>query len=178
MLAAVGAGLLLPPPLPRPPLVPAAPLAISPSDRVSWFGRAHTNRTALIVLTLGIVVLTGATIASGIAWLWLVVLLMVLLVLAVTSFDVRVDAQGVSWRSALGLPRGRVALAAIETASVVEVHPGDFGGYGLRLLPGRLGLITRSGRALRVEHERGVMVVTVDDAATAAAVIEGLRRRS
>lgn len=174
---AVLAALLLPPALPRPASAPVVPLSITPSDRVSWFGRAHTTRAVLIILTIAILVLAGSAIASGIVWLWLVVLLMVLLVLTITSFSVTVDTRGVSWSSALGFPRGSVALDDVESASVVDVNPGDFGGYGLRMLPGRMGLITRSGRALRVEHHKGALVITVDDAETAASVVEGLRLR-
>lgn len=174
-IAAVLAGLVLPPALPRPPSTPVAPLKIAPSDRVSWFGAAHTSRAALIVLACAVLALAGAAIATSIAWLWLLVLVMVLLVLAMTRFTVTIDARGVAWRSALGFPRGTVALSDVVSTSVIDVNPGDFGGYGLRLLPGRLGIITRSGRALRVERSSGALVVTVDDAETAAGVLEGLR---
>lgn len=176
-VVAVLAALLLPPALPQPAPDPVEPLRIAPSDRVSWFGAAHTSRTALIVLAIGVLVLAGSAIASGIVWLWLVVLLMLVLVLAVTRFSVTIDSHGVTWRSALGFPRGGVALADIASASAVDVHPGDFGGYGLRFMPRRKGIITRSGRALRIEHGNGALVITVDDADTAASVVEGLRLR-
>lgn len=171
------AWLLLPQPLPRLPAEPVVPIAVAPTERVTWFGRARTSHLALVVLSLGTLVVFVAAIAIAIWWLLLVGALMVVLALGITSFAVRVDGNGLTWSSALGFPRGAVPLANITSASVIEVSPGDFGGYGLRGLPGRLGLITRSGRALRVEHERGELVITVDDAATAAGVIEGLRSR-
>ena len=119
----------------------------------------------------------GSAVASGIVWLWLVVLLMVLLVLTVTRFSVTIDARGVNWRSALGFPRGGVALADITSVAAVDVRPGDFGGYGLRFMPRRKGIITRAGRALQIDHGTGTLVITVDDADTAASVVEGLRLR-
>lgn len=176
-VVAIGAGLLLPPALPRPPAAAVEPLRIAPNGKVSWFGTAHTSRAALIVLAIGVLVLAGAAIASGIVWLWLMVLLMLLVVLAVTSFTVTVDSHGVRWRSALGFPRGGVALSDIASAAAVDVNPGDFGGYGLRFMPRRRGIITRPGRALRIEHGAGSLVITVDDADVAASVVEGLRLR-
>lgn len=180
---AVGAGtallaaLVLPKPLPRQPSPPVAPMAISPTGRVSWFGKAHTGTMALAAIGLGIVVIVAAALATGVVWLWLLVALFVLLILGITSFDLTVDARGVTWRAALGLPRGRVKLSEITGVSVIEVSPGDFGGYGVRVVPGRLGLITRSGSALLVAHGKRELVVTVDDALTAASVLEGLRGR-
>lgn len=167
--------LVLPKPLPRLPAPPVAPLAIAPSDRVSWFGKAHTGAAALAAIGLGIVVAVAAALATGVVWLWLLVVLFVVLILGITSFDLTVDARGVSWRAALGLPRGNVKLGEITGVSVIEVNPGDFGGYGVRALPGRLGLITRSGSALLVAHGNRELVITVDDATTAASVLEGLR---
>ena len=105
----------------------------------------------------------------------LVAALMVLLMLAILTFEVTIDARGLTWRGAMGFPRGSIGLEDVRQASVMEVSPGDFGGMGLRAMPGRLGIITRSGRALRVRHERGELVITVDDAGTAAGVLEGLR---
>jgi len=169
------AWLLLPQPLPRPPAQAVTPVKVSPSERVSWFGRAHMNQVAMVALIIATVVMFLAAIATAIWWLLLVGVGMIVLVLGVTSFTVTVDSGGVTWRSALGVPRGSVPLTNIREASVIEVRPGDFGGYGLRTLPGRLGIITRSGPALRVEREREVLVITVDDALTAAGVIEGLR---
>lgn len=171
------AGLVLPPALPRPVQPAVEPLAIAPSDRVSWLGRAHLGRALLVVLALSVVVVAGAAVATEIRWLWLVALLELVLVLAVASFDITVDDTGVTWRSTLGLPRGRLPLRNVTEVSVIEVNPGDFGGYGLRAVPGRVGIITRSGEALRVVHGRRELVITVDDAATAASVLAGLRLR-
>ena len=103
---------------------------------------------------------------------------MLLLFPAATVFRVTVDRTGLTWRSALGVPRGHVPLAGVTGVSVVDVRPGDFGGYGIRSVPGATGLITRSGPALQVQRGTRRLVVTVDDPMGAASVLEGLRLRS
>lgn len=174
---AVGAivALSLPKPLPRAEPTAVEPLVLTPTTRTSWFGRASMNHLGLAVLTAGVIVLVIAALLSNLWWLWLIVALMIVLVLGMTSFDVKVDASGVTWRAALGAPSGHIDLAAIDGAAVVDVSPGDYGGLGLRALPGRLGIITRSGPALLVRHANRQFVATVDDPVGAAALIEGLR---
>lgn len=170
--------LVLPPSLPQPEPVVAQPLDIAPSDRVSWFGRARSSQPLVLALLAGVLVVVGAVVATGEWWLWLLVLLLLLLFPATTVFRVTVDQDGLSWRSALGVPRGRVALADVAEVSVVQVRAGDYGGYGVRSVPGATAVVTRHGPALRVVREAGrTFVITVDDPLSAASVLEGLRRR-
>lgn len=169
---------LLPPALPQPEPVVAEPLEIAPSDRVSWFGRADSPQPLILALLGAVLIVVVAVLATGVWWLWLIVLLLLLLFPATTVFRVTVDKEGLTWRSALGVPRGRVALADITEVSVVQVRAGDYGGYGVRSVPGTTAVITRHGPALRVARESGrTFVITVDDPMAAAGVLEGLRRR-
>ncbi|MCK0113961.1 DUF1648 domain-containing protein [Ornithinimicrobium sp. F0845] len=149
------------------------PVALAPTERASWFGRAQLGRLPVLALAASVLVLVIATVASGIWWLWLIAALVALLVVAVTSFVVTVDASGVTWRSAIGLPRGHIPLSEVTDAAVVEMSPSDFGGFGLRMTPGGLGLITRRGTALQVTHGKRRFVATVDDAATGAGLLLG-----
>ena len=57
---------------------------------------------------------------------------------------------------------------------------GEFGGWGIRFGRGRrLGIVMRSGEALDVQNRNGsALVVTVDDAATAAALLKAVAARS
>lgn len=179
---AVGVGLLvaalLPAPLPQPEPQVVQPLSVSPSDRVSWFGRARSAQPVVLALLAAVVAVVLAVLVSGLWWLWLVVLLLLLLVPATTVFRVTVDGGGLTWRSALGLPRGHVPLVDMAEVSVVQVRPGDYGGYGVRSVPGTTAIVTRHGPALRVSRESGrTFIITVDDAMAAAGVLEGLRRR-
>lgn len=158
-------------PWPTPDAV--TPVALSPSERASWFGRAQLGRLPLLALVASVVLLAVAALTSGILWLWLVAALVGLLVAAVGAFVVTVDASGVRWRSALGLPRGHLPLEEITSAAVVEVSPSDFGGIGLRLTPRGLGIVTRSGPGLEVRRGGKRFVATVDDASTGASLLLG-----
>jgi hypothetical protein len=95
------------------------------------------------------------------------------------AWTIRVDVRGVRMRSAFGIPTFTVPLAAIESAEVIEVHAlAEYGGFGVRLGSGRFGVILRSGQALQVLRRNGrSVVVTVDDATSAAALINGLVKR-
>jgi hypothetical protein len=96
-------------------------------------------------------------------------------------FRVRVDDQGLTVRSALGVPAFRVPLGEVETAEPAQIQAfAEFGGIGVRSVPGRrLGVVLRSGEALRVRRTDGrEFVVTVDDAATAAALLTALVQRA
>lgn len=182
LAAALGAGLLaaavLPPALPQPDPITVEPLEITPTDRVSWFGTVRSSQAMIWALLAGVGTVVVATLLSGLWGLWLVVLLMLLLFPATTTFRATVDRSGLTWRSALGVPRGRVPLAEITGVSVVDVRPGDFGGYGIRSVPGATAVVTRPGPALSVVRGDRRFVITVDDPVTAASVLEGLRLRA
>jgi hypothetical protein len=96
------------------------------------------------------------------------------LALLTTSWRVRVDENGLVVRSVMGWPVYRVPAAEIAKAGATEVSPGaDFGGWGLRMAPGRrFGIVTRGGPALEVlRHDGRSLVVTVDDPETGAALL-------
>jgi MFS family permease len=160
--------------VPREPAPAVTPLELAPGERASWFGRATSSTTVMLALLASVVVVAIAALASGIWWLWLIVALLALLVAGISTFVVRIDASGLTWRSALGFPRGHLPLQDITGASVIEVSPADFGGFGIRLVPRALGLITRGGPALQVEHRGRRFVVTVEDPTTAAGLLQGL----
>ncbi|GGK82992.1 DUF1648 domain-containing protein [Ornithinimicrobium pekingense] len=182
LAAALGVGLLtaavLPPALPQPDPVAVEPIEITPTDRVSWFGDVRSSQVMIWALLGSVIAVVAATLVSGIWWLWLVVLLMLLLFPATTIFRVTVDRSGLTWRSALGVPRGRVPLEDVTGVSIVEVRPGDFGGYGVRSVPGATAVVTRSGPALQVQRGDRRFVITLDEPVAAAGVLEGLRLRA
>lgn len=91
-----------------------------------------------------------------------------------------VDRRGLMVRSVIGWPRMRIPLNEVVSAEVTMVSPmGDFGGWGYKVdLAGTVGIVVRAGEAIRVRRtgERA-MVVTVDDAATGAALLNTLADR-
>lgn len=173
----------------RPSAPAATPLAIAPGERVVWLRTTSIHPKmaigiALIVVALAVVAfgawLTGAP--EGVVWL-LILVTIILVVLAATSlaFHVRVDDAGLTVRSVIGIPRFRVPLHEITTAARVEVNPmGEFGGWGLRLSADkRFGVVLRTGEAIEVARTNGRrFVVTVDDAATGAGLLQALVERA
>ncbi|MGY0057742.1 DUF1648 domain-containing protein [Streptomyces sp. LZ34] len=94
---------------------------------------------------------------------------------------VTVDRRGLTVSPpVVRLPRLRVPLGRIEEATSREVDAyGDFGGWGYRIRAGRSGLVLRSGDALCLRLSTGKeFVVTVDDARTAAALLNTLVHRA
>lgn len=102
-----------------------------------------------------------------------------LLVALLSRAMATVDHRGLTVTfTALGWPRIRIALDKIESAVAEDVSPAQFGGWGYRIVPGASGVVLRSGPALIVTRTSGRrFVVTVDDAETAARVLNGLRAR-
>ncbi|UNO39474.1 DUF1648 domain-containing protein [Streptomyces sp. MST-110588] len=92
-----------------------------------------------------------------------------------------VDRQGLTVEPILfPRPRIRFPLDRLVDATSRTVSPlADFGGWGYRVRPGRSGVVLRSGEALVVRRaDGGEFVVTVDDAATAAALLNALIDRA
>jgi len=169
---------------------PAAPLALAPSERVLWIrtismstGAAVAIVAAVLLLAVGAVVAWVTGSEPAIAWLLTAVAVILLFFAATTlAFHVRVDDTGLHVVSVLGIPRFHVPLADVASAARVTVNPmGEFGGWGVRIAPSgrRFGIVLRTGEALEATRRNGRrFVVTVDDAETAAALLEALVQRA
>ena len=90
-----------------------------------------------------------------------------------TSITVATGPAGLKVRfGPLGWPAIRVPLAAIEGIEIEEVEPMAYGGWGYRAMPGVRAVVIRRGIGMRVRRAgQPDLVVTVDDAATAAGVL-------
>jgi hypothetical protein len=161
--------------------VPA--LRLKDGERASWHANAAASVGLVIASVAACAVAVAATtiaiVLGGIA-LWplsLLPLVVLVFVLATLNWTIRVDARGVLARSALGLPRVRIALADVESAEVVQIDPfRQFGGWGIRFGLNRdLGIVLRSGEGLRVVRKSGrSLVISVNDAASAAGLLNAL----
>jgi len=177
---------LLPHETPAPAAVESArALPVKRGEVMAWTGRISPP-AALIALLIGVVILTlmaGAiltlTVHARGALFW--VLSIIFFVVLITTFEFRVAAGpgGLSVRSVVGWPSFRIPTTEITRAGVVDIDPlSDFGGWGLHWVigrsgKGRLGIVSRRGSALEVVRQDGrSFVLTIDDAATAAAVLE------
>lgn len=163
------------------PVDPGAPRALlTAGESTQWTGSAHSPAALLIaVVSAALVIALVAVIQS---WALLLVAAMLLIVVgAMAAVQVRVDADGVTIRSALGWPRLLIPLDEIVRADMAQARPvRDFGGWGWRVgRAGRVGVVLRSGAALLVQRtgDRSV-VVTVDDARTAAGIVNAFADRA
>lgn len=153
---------------------------LSPSERATWVRRT-SSRTVLAVAALALLPSTLRAARSrswrrlvGRAGAWA-------LVGSLCSWVAVVDHRGLTVRSVAGVRLKHVPLTDVVSARVRTVRAvRDFGGYGWRLaLDGTTGLVLRSGEALDVETTSGRrFVITVDDAATAAALLTELAGRA
>jgi hypothetical protein len=181
VVVGVGAWFILPKWSPVDPSWRAAePLALARDERAVWLGTARFPIgivAAILVPTLAVGAISSWAAAQrgGPAWLLLAVpVVMVLAVLGSVDWRIRVDAGGLQVRSLLGVPRWRIPLADIAEVGTTSVAGlAEFGGWGLRWAGrGRIGIITRSGPALEVRcHDGSSLTITVDDAASAAALL-------
>lgn len=159
------------------------PLAIGADERVVWLQDTTIRRRWAVAATALGLVLACTAIAfwftadrSAAIVLTIVAVVVALAIATTTAFHVRVDATGLTVRSWIGVPRFQVPIGDIEQASVIDIHGiGDFGGFGVRWMPDRFGVVLRTGEALQVQRRSGrLFAVTVDDAATAAAALNAL----
>ena len=127
--------------------------------------------TGLLVLGGGVVLLFTATWPAA-----LPALVLGLLVLSFARPYVTVDRRGITVSGLLPRPRIRVPLDRIEGASSREISPlTEYGGWGYRVRPGRTGVMIRSGEGIVARLASGRdFAVTVDDAATGAALLNTL----
>lgn len=185
---AVLAWAFAPPIVPVEPVgTPAEPLPIADGERAVWLGRTRLATPGLIVVVLAILLsaaagVFAAIVTDGAAAAVLGVPVLVLALLLTTSYwTVRADATGLTVRSATGWPWFHVAADEIAQAGTTRATAlGEFGGWGIRFGRGRrLGIIMRSGEALEVQNrDGGALVVTVDDAGTAARLLSAVAHRA
>ncbi len=156
-------------------------LPLPATEQASWVRHLRAGNPLWIgAAVVAFALLMGLVTRS---WWFTVALLATLLPLLVTVTDwtVSVDRRGLVVRSRLPRPRVMVPLEEVEEAVVVQVNPlREFGGWGIRTgVGGRIGVVMRGGEAIEVVRTGGRrVVVTVDDAATGAALLNTLAART
>lgn len=167
-------------PADRPVPADAPRLPLAEGEHATWVRRVAPSRGAWVVVAVAAFsALIGAITQMWAFALALLVSLGIVLALAL-YWTVTVDATGLTARPLIRRPALHVPLDEVEVAEVGRADPlGEFGGWGLRTgLDGRTGVVLRRGEALQVRRTGGrVVVVTVDDAATAAALLNTLAAR-
>ena len=171
---------------PEPPAVEVDAIALGDTEQVAWIRPARSAAwlRGLLIAVVALLAIGTALVAAlddrSTVWIMLAATVLIVVMFAMlTAFTVRVDEAGLAVRSRIGFPTLRVPLADVKSASVTSIEGfSEFGGYGLRWTPAGTGVILANGEALRVERANGkAFVVTVDDAATGAAVLTALAKR-
>jgi hypothetical protein len=150
-------------------------LGLRPGERAVWTGRARARwawPTAVLLVVAGALVGTATA-----RWELGVVLLVVgVLTLGFTSVRVTVAARRVTvGYGPLGLRFTRIPLHRIASAAAVERTAFSFRYRGSLAVFGAAAVVLRRGPALRLTLRDGkTFLVTVDDAATGAALLNDL----
>lgn len=162
---------------------------LDPGGGAVWSKRVTPSPPLLVWVSAAAAVYAGVMgWASWAAGSWFMLLLTVLPVAplpAILIWEVRVDPSGLTARSTAGRPRLHIPAEEVEGAAVRDVESpfGEFGGWGIRAPlggpSGTLGVIIRGGEAVEVSRSaQRRVVVTVDDAATAAKLLNAHAQRS
>jgi len=149
-------------------------MSLEPGEHAVWRTVLHNSwLTAGGIATI----VAGVVIAAGTMW-W-ILLPSVFAGLAMLSFgrlEVRADRSGV--RVAYGpmrWPSTTVAMDRIDKATVIDVRPMEWGGWGYRgslKLMNQAAVVHRAGPGVRLDLDDGkVFVVTVDDPETPAGLV-------
>ncbi|MGU3436277.1 hypothetical protein ACNHUS_25065 [Actinomycetes bacterium M1A6_2h] len=169
---------------PRPPVAglpdSASRIPLSDNESVVWT-RTASSRVGVAAAAVAFMVCVVAGAVSGTWFALLIGLVVLVLVGSQMTWRVTADHRGLTCTPLLGFPTVATPLDEIEYAEATTVGAlREFGGFGLRLgRKGRTGIALRSGVALEI-HRAGnrPLVITVDDADTAAGVINGQIARS
>ena len=146
-------------------------IEVAPGERVSWVGRTSVRWPLLL---LGGAALVFVVLPDWGMWLGAI---FVLLALAFMQVEANVNNDGLTVRLG-GIPVRRIRIAKISSARAIELEPAEWGGWGWRASPNGSAIVLRRGEALELTFLGGRrFAVTVDDAATGAALLNGLVAR-
>jgi hypothetical protein len=157
-----------------------ATVGLASGERATWIASAHNRWFGAIALALVGAAAAGRTLVPG--WSALSCVAVAVVLAAFAEIHARVDDRGLSiafgpWR----LPRMRVPLERIRSARTIDIEPLANGGWGYRgslSIFGRAAVIVRRGEGLELRLDRDqVLIVSVDDARTAAGLINDLAAR-
>ena len=150
------------------------------TGRAAWTGRAHLAWwLPLVLIAIGVILVASARSLVGA----LPVALLLLVYLAFGWIKVTVDVRGLRIRyGLLPWPVTSVPLDHIRRAERIDLRPLEWGGWGYRgsrKVFARAAVVLRGGDAIKLQLTDGSeFAVTVDDAATGAALLADLLAQS
>ena len=175
----------------------AEPLKLAQTERAVWVGAVRPSKVYVgitvgtAVLMLGVLLLIWVPVWTNTVdaadripvmitgWVIAAVAVAIVAMLALfAKFLVRIDENGIEVRGSFGWPVFRVPAEQIIGAAASEVNPmAEFGGWGVRVMPGRFGVVMRTGEGIVVQRTGDrIFAVTVGDAETGAALLNAVAR--
>ncbi|MFI2076442.1 MULTISPECIES: hypothetical protein [Streptomyces] len=160
------------------PSAQAPRLTLGDAETAGW---TQVTGSRVLPVTGALILAAGIVVCVTTGWAPALPLLLTGTPMTVlTSARVTADRRGITVTPSLvPWPRLNVPLERITEAGHRTVNPlRDFGGWGYRARPGASGIVLRTGDAISARLTTGSeFVVTVDDAATAAALLNTLADR-
>jgi hypothetical protein len=145
---------------------------VADGESVSWLGACRVTWPLLILGGVGV----AFYFTPG--WMRWIALLFVVLALLFSRVYVSVGNDGMVVRLGGVVVAKRIHVTDVIEARSIDLEPAAWGGWGWRIRPGRSAIILRRGDAIEVTVGEGRrFAVTVDDAATGAALLNGLAVR-
>jgi len=155
-----------------PDTVPGPVLEIADGETVSWIGGCSVIWPLFLLGGVALIFLVMP------GWWKLVGLAFVVLGFLFLRVYVVVNEHGLQVRLGGGLPAKKISLDQIKTAEAIDLEPSQWAGWGYRVVPGGSAVVLRRGDAIQINMVNGRrFAVTVDDAATGAALLSGLVAR-
>jgi hypothetical protein len=145
---------------------------VGDDETATWTGSVTVWWPMYLLVPIGVVFLFLP------GWLkWLAALYFVIAFLF-SRVMVTVDDRGLRVRLAGWVTVRTIGLDEVASAHAIDLEPTEWAGWGYRMVPGGSAVVLRRGNAIEValRNDRR-FAVTVDDAATGAALLNGLVAR-
>lgn len=161
----------------------AQTMFLAPSEVGAWSHTLTANifvYATIVVAAIAVVVIVPLVISGSLASAWLAPVILLAATVVLASFiRIRVSAD---WRGLrvvsvlLRIPLKRIPLDRIRRAEAAQLNPGEWGGWGYRIMPGRSALVLRSGPGLVVTTKDGTQfAISLADAENPARLLNTLR---
>lgn len=159
---------------PRPPTaaVSVPVMELADGERAAWTGTARVWWPVLVLVPLAILFLFLP------GWLKLLAPVYVTLAYLFSKVSVVVDHRGLRVKLGGLVTAKTVGLGQVLSARPIDLEPSQWAGWGYRVVPGGSAIVLRRGDAIEVVMRNNRrFAVTVDDAATGSALLNGLAGR-
>lgn len=154
------------------PFIDAAIIDVAEGETVSWVGTCSVTWPLFLLGGFATVFLF---LADWFKWL---AIAFVVLALLFSRVYVTVNDDGLQVRLGGRVRARTISLVRIKRARSIDVEPAAWGGWGWRVTSGASAIVLRRGDGIEVTFHNGRrFAVTVDDAATGAALLNGLVTR-